>query len=86
MPRFQLDTHYVGNLLVNAVLVQHGVQVAVQAQLVQRALHVLAEAVGQPALLVARRARARVPAAAARDRLARAPRTLQLDQQFVHVP
>ena len=65
---------------------QHGVQVPVQAQLVQRAVHVLGEAVRQPALLVTRRARPGVSAAAARDRLAGAPGALQLDQQLVHVP
>lgn len=66
-------------ILVKAVVMQHRVQVPVQPQLVQSALNKLAEAVREPALLVARGARPRRAGAclcAKRDALGSAPSTL----------
>lgn len=66
-------------------MMQHRIQIPVQSQLVEAALNQLAEAISQPALLITWRPGAGVPAAAATQRLTRAPTTLQLRQQFVHV-
>lgn len=67
--------------LVETEMMQHRIQVPVQSHLMQRPVYELAEAVSKPALLIS----GHVAAGFAAHILARAPRTLQLSQEFVHV-